>query len=343
MDVAATDDAFLRGLPKAELHIHIEGSLEPELILEMAARNDIATSHGSVEELRAAYEFNNLQEFLDIYYVGAAALQAEQDFYDMTLAYLRRVVADGVRRTEIFFDPQTHTQRGIPFPVFMNGLHAALDAARAELGISADLIMCFLRHLPAAAAMETLEAALSFRDMFIGVGLDSTEVGFPPGLFTDVFARAASEDLHLVAHAAEEGPPAYVWDALDTLHVERIDHGNRSLEDEALVARLVEDQVPLTVCPLSNIKLGGFPRLQDHSLPTMLELGLNVSINSDDPAYFGGYVGANYVRTAAALDLSLDQMVTIARNSLQASFLPSEEKAELVAELEEYVAGHRGN
>ncbi len=212
-----SSDGFLRGLPKAELHVHIEGTLEPELMFEIASRNGIPTSHGSVEELRAAYEFSNLQEFLDIYYVGAAALQTEQDFYDMTLAYLRRAAADGVRRAEIFFDPQTHTDRGIPFEVFMSGMDAALRTAREELGISADLIMCFLRHLPAAAAMATLDASLAFRDRFIGVGLDSSEVGFPPSLFVDVFARARSEGLHLVAHAGEEGPPAYVWEALDLL------------------------------------------------------------------------------------------------------------------------------
>jgi adenosine deaminase len=329
---------FLRGLPKAELHLHIEGTLEPELIFEIAARNGIATSHRSVEELRAAYEFNNLQEFLDIYYVGAGTLQTEQDFFDMTAAYLRRAAADGVRRAEIFFDPQTHTERGIPFEVFMNGMHAATTTAAAELGISADLIMCFLRHLPAAAAMETLKSSLPFRDLFIGVGLDSSEVGFPPEPFTDVFARAGAEGLHRVAHAGEEGPPAYIWGALDSLAVERIDHGIRSLEDAALVARLVDEGMPLTVCPLSNIKLGGFDRLAEHTLPKMLDLGMKVTINSDDPAYFGGYLGANYIETYNALELSRDQMTTIARNSLEASFLPSTEKANLLKELDAYVA-----
>ncbi len=334
-------DEFLRGLPKAELHVHIEGTLEPELMFEIALRNGVPTSHGSVEELRAAYEFSNLQQFLDIYYVGAAALQTEQDFYDMTLAYLRRAAADGVRRAEIFFDPQTHTQRGLPFEVFMNGMDAALATARRELGISTDLIMCFLRHLPAAAAMETLEASLAFRDKFIGVGLDSSEVGFPPSLFADVFARANSEQLHLVAHAGEEGPPAYIWEALDLLNVERIDHGVRALEDDRLVARLVSDRVPLTVCPLSNIKLGGFATLEDHTLPHMLELDLNVTINSDDPAYFGGYVGDNYIRTRDALNMSLDEMATIARNSLEATFLPDAEKTALLTALEDYVTVSR--
>lgn len=331
-------EVFLRGLPKAELHLHIEGTLEPELIFEMAGRNGIPTSHGSVEELRSAYEFSNLQEFLDIYYVGAGALQTEQDFYDMTYAYLLRASADGVRRAEIFFDPQTHTDRGIPFDVFMGGMHAAATTARHELGLSADLIMCFLRHLPAAAAMETLEASLPYRDKYIAVGLDSSEVGYPPELFTDVFGRAKAEDLHLVAHAGEEGPPDYIWSALNELHVERIDHGVRALEDAELVDHLVAERIPLTVCPFSNVKLGGFERLEEHTLPKMLDLGLKASINSDDPAYFGGYVGDNYVETAAALDLSGEQMAKIARNSLESTFLPDAEKATLLAELDAYVA-----
>lgn len=329
-------DRFLRGLPKAELHVHIEGTLEPELMFEIAGRNGIVTSHSSVAELRAAYEFSNLQEFLDIYYVGAGALQKEQDFYDMTLAYLHRAAADGVRRTEIFFDPQTHTDRGIPFEVFMNGMSAALEEGRNALGISADLIMCFLRHLPAAAAMETLEKSLPFRDRFIAVGLDSSEVGFPPRLFTDVFARARAEGLHAVAHAGEEGPPEYVWSALDDLQVERVDHGVRSLEDPELVARLRGEEVPLTVCPMSNVKLGGFATMAEHTLPQMLEQGLKVTINSDDPAYFGGYVGANYIETQRALDLTREQMVEIARNSLQASFLPAADKTRLLADLDRY-------
>lgn len=330
-------NTFLRGLPKAELHLHIEGTLEPELIFEVAGRNGAETSHGSVAELRAAYEFNNLQEFLDIYYVGAGALQTEQDFFDMTLAYLQRAAADGVRRAEIFFDPQTHTERQIPFEVFMAGMHEATVVGRRDLGVSSDLIMCFLRHLPAEAAMETLEASLPFRDRFIGVGLDSSEVDFPPELFADVFARSRAEDLHLVAHAGEEGPPAYVWGVLDSLGVERVDHGVRALEDPDLVARLVDEQMPLTVCPLSNIRLGGFDRLEEHPLAKMLDLGLKVTINSDDPAYFGGYVGDNYTSTYTALDLSLDQMVTIARNSLEATFLPDAEKAQLLSELDDYV------
>ncbi len=331
---------YLRGLPKAELHLHIEGTLEPELIFEIAGRNGTTTSHGSVDELRAAYEFSNLQEFLDIYYIGAGALLEEQDFYDMTMAYLRRAAADGVRRAEMFFDPQTHTDRDVPFSVFMSGMTAAINDAGRDLGISADLIMCFLRHLPAEAAMETLEASLPYRDQFIGIGLDSSEVGYPPELFADVYARARAEGLHVVAHAGEEGPPEYVWNALDILEVERVDHGVRSLEDERLVTRLADVGMPLTVCPMSNVRLGGFASLADHTLPTMLDRGLKVSINSDDPAYFGGYVGDNYVNTQAELDLSLEQMSSIARNSLDSSFLPAPEKEALLAELDDYIAAN---
>jgi len=337
----ATPDEFLRRLPKAELHVHIEGTLEPELIFEIAARNNIGLSYGSVAELQAAYEFGNLQEFLDIYYEGAGVLTTQQDFYDMTLAYLQRAAADGVRRAEIFFDPQTHTERGIPFGVFMEGIHEATVTGHRDFGVSSDLIMCFLRHLPADSAMATLGEALAFRDRFIGVGLDSSEVGYPPELFTDVFSRAGAEDLHRVAHAGEEGPPAYIWGALDTLGVERVDHGVRSLEDAELVDRLAQDQVALTVCPFSNVKLGGFATLAEHPLPKMLDLGLNVSINSDDPAYFGGYIGANYADTRAALGLPLQSMVTVARNSLQSSFLPASDKAHLLAELDGYVEANQ--
>ena len=329
---------FLRGLPKAELHVHIEGTLEPELMFEIADRNNIATGYGSVGELRAAYEFNNLQEFLDIYYQGAEVLLTEQDFYDMAFAYLDRAAADGVRRAEIFFDPQTHTDRGISFETVVNGLHAATVDAERDLGISSALIMSFLRHLPAAAAMATLETSLPHRDKFIAVGLDSSEVGFPPEIFADVFARAHAEGLHLVAHAGEEGPPDYVWGALDVLNVERIDHGVRSLEDATLVQRLVDDDMPLTVCPFSNIELGSFSRLEEHPLGQMLDLGLKVTINSDDPAYFGGYVGDNYTKTYEALGLSLEQMVILARNSLEATFLSEEEQYKLLDELDRYVS-----
>ncbi|MDJ0923363.1 MAG: adenosine deaminase [Acidimicrobiia bacterium] len=329
---------FLRGLPKAELHVHIEGTLEPELMFEIAERNELAIPHRNVAELRAAYEFANLQEFLDIYYEGAAVLQTERDFYDMTLDYLQRAAGDGVRRAEMFFDPQTHTERDIPFAVFMEGMHAATITGAREFGISSGLILCFLRHLPPESAMATFEASLPYRDMIIGVGLDSSEVGFPPTLFTDVYARAASEGLHRVAHAGEEGPPQYVWGALDALGAERIDHGVRSLEDPSLVARLAEEQVPLTVCPFSNVRLGGVARLEDHVLPRMLDAALNVSINSDDPAYFGGYVGDNYIDTQKALSLSDEAMVTIARNSIEATFLDKADKQVLLAELDDYIA-----
>ena len=331
-------DSFLRHVPKAELHVHIEGTLEPELMFEIAERNNVTLAYHDVDALRAAYEFNNLQEFLDIYYEGASVLRTPRDFYDMTLAYLRQAADDGVRRAEVFFDPQTHTERNIPFDVFMEGIHEATLAGKRDFGVSSDLIMCFLRHLPAPAAMDTLEASLPYRDKYIGVGLDSSEVGFPPSLFADVFARAKAEDLHLVAHAGEEGPPEYVWEALDVLGVERIDHGVRSLEDPVLVDRLVQDQVPLTVCPLSNVRLGGFANLAEHTLPRMLELGLKVSINSDDPAYFGGYVGDNYVATQSALDLPSETMAAIARNSLDSSFLARPAKAKLLAELDSFVA-----
>lgn len=333
-----TSESFLRRIPKAELHVHIEGTLEPELLFEIAARNNVSLRYASVDALRTAYEFSNLQEFLDIYYEGAGVLRTEQDFYDMTLAYLRQAADDGVRHAEIFFDPQTHTDRDIPFGVFMNGIYEATRVGRRDFGVSGDLIMCFLRHLPAEAAMATLEASLPYRDKFIGVGLDSSEVDFPPALFTDVFARARAEGLHTVAHAGEEGPPVYVWEALDLLQAERIDHGVRSLEDPALVNRLVQDQIPLTVCPFSNVRLGGFASLADHTLPKMLTDGLKVSINSDDPAYFGGYVGDNYVATQSALDLTGDDMVAIARNSLESSFLDQHDKTALLAELDAYVA-----
>ena len=336
-DTMASDN-FLRHIPKAELHLHIEGTLEPELMFEIAARNSATLRYHDVDALRAAYEFNNLQEFLDIYYEGAGVLRTPQDFFDMTLAYLRQAADDGVRRAEIFFDPQTHTERNVPFEVFMEGIYEATIAGKRDFGVSSDLIMCFLRHLPETAAMETLEASLPHRDKFIGVGLDSSEVGFPPSLFADVFARANAEDLHLVAHAGEEGPPEYVWEALDVLGVERIDHGIRSLEDPVLVNRLAQDRIPLTVCPLSNVRLGVFASLTEHSLPRMLDVGLKVSINSDDPAYFGGYVGDNYVATQSALDLPSETMAAVARNSLESSFLDGPAKAKLLAELDSYIA-----
>lgn len=331
-------EKFLQGLPKAELHLHIEGTLEPELMFELAQRNDVALRFGSVEDLRAAYRFTNLQSFLDIYYEGAGVLRTERDFYDLTLAYLERAAADGVIRAEIFFDPQTHTARGVPFRTVLDGIVRALDEGGSRFGTSSGLILCFLRHLPAEEAMACLDEAASHADLLLGVGLDSSEVGHPPERFADVFRRAREMNLHVVAHAGEEGPPEYVWQALDLLGAERIDHGVRALEEHALVERLARDAIPMTVCPLSNVSLGVFHRLEDHNLGRMLEAGLRVTINSDDPAYFGGYIGDSYVKTQAALGLSREQMIDVARTSLESSFVPSAEKKAFTARLDEYVA-----
>ena len=325
---------FIRALPKAELHIHIEGTLEPEMMFDLAARNGVALRYDSVEEVRAAYSFSDLQSFLDIYYEGMAVLRTERDFRDLAHAYFERAHADGVRHAELFFDPQAHTGRGVPFETVVNGLHAAIDEARAGLGISASLILCFLRHLPASEAMATLEEALPFLDRIDAVGLDSSEAGFPPEDFAAVYERARAEGLRAVAHAGEEGPPEYVWQALDLLGVERIDHGVRSEEDPALLGRLVRDGVPLTMCPFSNVKLRVVDRLEDHNLKRLLDLGVRVTINSDDPAYFGGYIGDNYVAVAEALGLTREEVVAIARNSIEATFLDDAAKAELLAELE---------
>lgn len=319
---------FVRELPKAELHIHIEGTLEPEMVFAQAKRNGVDLPYQSVEALRAAYQFTNLQSFLDIYYQAADVLRTEQDFYELMAAYLDRAAADGVRRAEIFFDPQTHTERGIGFEVFMPGFRQAI----ADAEISADLVLCFLRHLPGDAAVKTLREAEPHLDRVIAVGLDSSEVGNPPELFAEAFAMARELGLRAVAHAGEEGPAPYVWGALDVLGVERIDHGVRSLEDPDLVERLVRDQVPLTLCPLSNVALRVVDRLSDHPLPRMLELGLNVSINSDDPAYFGGYVGENYDGVGSDLGLSRDQLATIAANSIRSSFLDEEIKGDLLTQ-----------
>ncbi|MEE9415848.1 MAG: adenosine deaminase [Acidimicrobiales bacterium] len=320
-------DVWVRALPKAELHLHIEGSLEPELLFELAERNGISLPYSDVEAVRAAYSFSDLQSFLDIYYQGASVLRTEQDFHDLMAAYLQRAHADGVRRTEIFFDPQTHTERGIGFDVFMPGFTSAIESAEAELGISSGLIMCFLRHLPGAAAVETFHEAADHLDSIIGVGLDSAEVGNPPEGFVEAFDLAAEAGLHRVAHAGEEGPPAYIWGALDALGVERIDHGVRSEDDPALLARLAEEQIPLTMCPLSNLELCVVGDLADHNIGRLLDQGLMVTINSDDPAYFGGYVGDNYLATAAALNLSRDQLTQLANNSIEASFATVDQKA----------------
>ena len=314
-------------LPKAELHLHIEGTLEPELMFELARRNDVEVPFPDVESIRRAYVFDDLQSFLDIYYAGCRVLVTEQDFSDLTAAYLQRAAHDGVRHAEIFFDPQTHTERGIDFATVVNGISRALVDGERELGITTRLILCFLRHLSADAAMATLELALPHREAITAVGLDSSEVGNPPERFREVFERARAEGFLAVAHAGEEGPPEYIWQALDVLGVRRIDHGVRCMEDERLVEQLVAEQIPLTVCPLSNVKLRVFPELGAHNFRTMLERGLCVSINSDDPAYFGGYIGENYTATADALGLTRDQMVQVAKNSFRASFLDEQDQA----------------
>jgi adenine deaminase len=317
---------LLRRMPKAELHIHIEGSLEPELIFAMAARNGVRIPYASVEELRRAYAFTDLQSFLDIYYAGASVLLEEQDFYDMAWAYLQKAAADNVVHAEIFFDPQTHTARGVPMETVINGLHRACTEAGPVLGVSASLILCFLRHLSEDEAFQTLEQALPLRDKFIGVGLDSSEVGHPPEKFARVFARCGELGLHRVAHAGEEGPPAYVWTALDLLKVERIDHGVQSSKDAALMARLAKDRIPLTVCPLSNLKLCVFPKLADHNIGKLLDAGLVATVNSDDPAYFGGYLNDNFTQTFAATALTSAHAYQLAKNSFDASFIDQSAK-----------------
>jgi adenosine deaminase len=331
--------ALLRRMPKAELHIHVEGSLEPELIFKLAARNGVPLAYPSVEALRRAYAFTDLQSFLDIYYAGASVLLKEQDFFDMAWAYLERAAADNVLHAEIFFDPQTHTERGVDMRIVITGLEHACRRAHAEWGLSAKLILCFLRHLSEADAMATLEAALPYRHHFIGVGLDSSERGHPPEKFARVFARARELGLHVVAHAGEEGPPAYIWSALDVLKVQRIDHGVRCTEDPALVRRLATARMPLTVCPLSNVKLCVFDSLAVHNLPALLDADLCVTVNSDDPAYFGGYVNQNYVELFAALPaLHAGHAYRLARNSFEASFAGEDAKARWIAQLDECFA-----
>jgi adenosine deaminase len=328
---------WLHGLPKAELHLHIEGTLEPELMFELAGRNGVSLPFADVDAVRAAYVFDDLQSFLDLYYAGCSVLVTERDFSELTTAYLRRAADQGVRHVELFFDPQTHTERGVRLATVINGITIALREGERALGISSRLILCFLRHLSADAAMATLEAALPFRDMLSAVGLDSTERGNPPEKFRAVFDRARSEGLLTVAHAGEEGPPEYIRQALDVLHVRRIDHGVRCMEDDDLVARLVADQVPLTVCPLSNVRLRVFDTLADHPFARMLERGLMVTINSDDPGYFGGYVGDNYVAVAETLGLDRDALRRVARNSFLASFLTDAERAPHLAALDAYL------
>jgi adenosine deaminase len=321
-------------LPTAELHVHIEGTLEPGLLATLARRNQIALPSTDPEELRAEYQFTGLQSFLDLHYRNMAVLRTEADFHELAAAYVARAAAAGVRRAEIFFDPQQHLSHGVPLAALFAGLSSALAEAQAQHGIVADLILCFLRDRGPEDAMATLRAALPYRQHFIGVGLDSTEVGYPPALFRDVFHAAATEGLHRVAHAGEEAGPDYVWQALDILGAERIDHGIRAMDDPALVRRLHQDQIPLTVCPLSNVALRAVPSLADHVLPAMLAEGLKATINSDDPAYFGGYIDANFAAARTGMNLSEQQIITLARNSFDACFAPQQQRERWRAELE---------
>ncbi|HHB78454.1 MAG TPA: adenosine deaminase [Saprospiraceae bacterium] len=327
---------FIAGMPKAELHLHIEGSFEPELMFEIARRNQVEIKFDSVEEVKKAYDFSNLQDFLDIYYEGAQVLLKEQDFFDLTWAYLRRIHAQNVIHTEIFFDPQTHTDRGVPFEIVLNGITSALDKAKNELGITNRLIMCFLRHLDESEAEKTLEMALPFKDKIYGVGLDSSEMGHPPSKFQNVFAKAIKEGFVTVAHAGEEGPAQYIWEALDLLHISRLDHGNRSIDDPKLMQRLAAEKMALTVCPLSNLKLCVVDDLKNHPLRKLMQNGLKVTINSDDPAYFGGYMNENFWAIADALDLSKDELYTLLRNAFEASFVSDERKQEMIGQLDAY-------
>jgi adenine deaminase len=331
-------DTFIDNLPKAELHIHIEGSLEPELMFTLAQRNQVSLPYTSVDEIRAAYQFENLQSFLDLYYAGAAVLQTEQDFYDLTWAYLQRCADQTVRHTEIFFDPQTHTSRGISFETVHAGIYRALQDANQKWGITSHLILCFLRHLSAEAAMETLEQALPFKSTIVAVGLDSSELGHPPAKFQQVFERAQAEGFLTVAHAGEEGPAAYIWEAIRLLNVARIDHGVRCVDDPSLLNYLIQSQIPLTVCPLSNIKLCVFEAMSQHNLKHLLDLGLCVTVNSDDPSYFGGYITENYHAIQSALDLSYQDLYQLAKNSFSASFLSDEAKQSHWDQLDQYMA-----
>src|SRR3954467_1884210 len=331
-------DSLITRLPKCELHIHIEGSLEPELMFTLARRNGIALPYASIDAVRQAYRFSSLQDFLDIYYQGMSVLITEQDFYDLAWSYLERARADNVVHVEMFFDPQGHTIRGVAFATVINGLHRAIADAERLLGIRASLIMCFLRHLDEADAERTLDAALAFKDKIVGVGLDSSEAGHPPSKFKHVFNRAREAGFFLSAHAGEEGPPSYIWEALDVLGVARIDHGIRSMEDRVLVGRLARDKTALTVCPLSNLRLKVVDDLAKHPLRRMLDKGLVVTVNSDDPAYFGGYVNQNYRAVSDALKLDRDEIVTIVRNGIQASLMSAAEKDRALAGVDRVLA-----
>ncbi len=324
---------LIRALPKAELHVHIEGTFEPELMFAIAQRNQIQIPYQSVEEVKQAYNFHNLQSFLDIYYAGANVLVHEQDFYDLAWAYFEKCAEDRVVHTEMFFDPQTHTERGVEFATVLAGLKRACEDAKAKLGISSQLIMCFLRHLSEEKAFETLEQALPFKDDIIAIGLDSSEVGHPPAKFERVFAKAREAGFLIVAHAGEEGPPEYIWEALDLLKVNRIDHGVRSEEDEQLMTRLIAEKMPLTVCPLSNLKLCVVNDMADHNIRRLLQKGVHVTVNSDDPSYFGGYMNDNFIAIQQALDLSNDELKQLAINSFEASFISDQEKQKWIAEV----------
>jgi adenine deaminase len=332
----AAGEAFLKGLPKAELHVHIEGSLEPEMMFEIARRNGIALEYASVEEVREAYDFADLQSFLDLYYKGMRVLLCQRDFYDLTLAYLEKAASQGVRHAEIFFDPQAHKDRGVPFKTAVTGIRRALLDGERRLGVSSRLILCFLRHLSADEAMQTLQEALPYKGWIVGVGLDSSEVGHPPEGFRAVFEEAARHGFLRVAHAGEEGPPEYIWQALDDLGAVRIDHGVRCVEDPELLERLREGQVPLTVCPLSNIRLRCFSSIEEHPVKRMLEEGLRVTVDSDDPAYFGGYAAENYAALRDGLGFTREDFRTVAENSFLASFLDEGEKMKLLDELASY-------
>jgi adenosine deaminase len=333
---------FIRGLPKAELHLHIEGTFEPELLFKIARRNRIGLKYGSVADLRRAYDFGNLQEFLDIYYQGAGVLVKERDFYDLGRAYFKKAHSQNVLHAEIFFDPQTHTARGVPLAVVMAGLGRAMEDARKRLGLSVKLIMCFLRHLDEAEAQKTLEQAMEYRHLIAAVGLDSSELGHPPSKFQRVFDRARREGFLTVAHAGEEGPAEYVWHALELLKVSRVDHGNRSLSDEKLVKELVRRKMPLTVCPCSNHKLKVVAAMEDHPLQAMMQKGLLVTVNSDDPAYFGGYLNENYLAVAKALNLSREEICQLAKNSFLASFLEEKQKKRMLKLVDDYCRSFGG-
>jgi len=329
-------DQFIENLPKAELHLHIEGSIEPELIFKIAERNKIKLNYGSVDELSAAYSFNNLQEFLDVYYEGANVLKTEEDFYELTISYFKKIHSENVIHAELMFDPQTHTTRGINFSTIINGIKSGQEKAEEKFGISSRLIMNFLRHLSEESAFKTLQNAEEYRSIISAVGLDSSELGYPPSKFKNVFKKAREEGYIVTAHAGEEAPAEYIWDALNNLKVTRIDHGIRSIDDESLVNRLIDTQIPLTVCPLSNVKLKNVDKIENHPLKTMFDKGLIVTINSDDPAYFGGYMNENYKAVSKALNLTKDDLYVCTLNSFNSTFLEKYEKDEMIKKLDKY-------